>query len=91
MTDNLPRILPDGVGAVIRTSAWDVPAIFRFLQDAGRVPDADMRRTFNMGIGMIVACGSEQVDSVLTHFRTVGEQALVIGELEPGEGVRYSA
>ena len=91
ITDNLPRILPDGVGAVIRTSAWDVPAIFRFLQDAGRVPDADMRRTFNMGIGMIIACGAEQVDSVLTHFRTVGEQALAIGELEPGEGVRYSA
>ena len=91
ISDNLPRILPDGVGAVIRTGAWEVPAIFRFLQDAGRVPDADMKRTFNMGIGMIVACSPEQRDSVVEHFRTVGEQATVIGELEPGDGVRYSA
>jgi phosphoribosylformylglycinamidine cyclo-ligase len=89
ITDNLPRILPEGVGATITTKSWDVPALFRFLQAAGAVPDAEMRRTFNMGIGMIVACDSKNADDVLASLGALGEDARVIGELVPGKGVRY--
>ena len=89
ITDNLPRILPEGLGARIVTTAWDVPPIFRFLQHAGQVPDDDMRRTFNMGIGLIVACAAADVDDVLAILREQGEGAAVIGELVPGEGVAY--
>jgi phosphoribosylformylglycinamidine cyclo-ligase len=89
ITDNLPRILPEGVGATIATKSWDVPALFRFLQASGGVPDAEMRRTFNMGIGMIVACDSKNADDVLASLGAQGEDARVIGELVPGKGVRY--
>jgi phosphoribosylformylglycinamidine cyclo-ligase len=89
ITDNLPRIIPEGLGARIMTSAWDVPPIFRFLQNAGEVPDKDMRRTFNMGIGLIVACAASDVEEVLRLLEQYGERATVIGELIPGEGVVY--
>ena len=89
ITDNLPRILPEGVGATITTKSWDVPALFRFLEAAGGVPDAEMRRTFNMGIGMIVACESKNAVDVLALLGAQGEEAWVIGELVPGKGVRY--
>jgi phosphoribosylformylglycinamidine cyclo-ligase len=89
ITDNLPRIIPEGLGARIMTSAWDVPQIFRFLQNAGEVPDKDMRRTFNMGIGLIVACAASDVEEVLRLLEQYGERATVIGELIPGEGVVY--
>jgi phosphoribosylformylglycinamidine cyclo-ligase len=81
ITDNLPRILPDGVGARIETSAWDVPPVFRWLERAGEVPVADMYRTFNMGIGLILVVSRQDADSVLSHLR----EARVIGELEAGE------
>ena len=57
ITDNLPRILPAGTHAVIDRASWRVPAIFEWLQQAGDVPADDMLRTFNMGIGLIVAVG----------------------------------
>ena len=86
ITDNLPRILPDGTAAVIRRSAWEVPSIFRFLQQAGEVPVEDMYRTFNMGIGLIAACRPEHADSLLASLAGAGEPgARVIGEVVAGE------
>src|SRR5688572_16546747 len=58
-TENLPRILPDGVHAVVDRSAWTPPPIFTWLQQTGNVPTEDMFRTFNMGVGLIVACARE--------------------------------
>jgi phosphoribosylformylglycinamidine cyclo-ligase len=89
ITDNLPRILPDGIGARIVTTAWDVPPMFGFLQRAGQVPDDDMRRTFNMGIGLIVACAATDADEALALLNEQGDRAVVIGELIAGEGVVY--
>ena len=60
ITDNLPRMLPSGTHAAIDRSAWQTPAIFQWLQQAGGVPDADMLRTFNMGIGLIIACAPDR-------------------------------
>ena len=91
ITDNLPRIFPPGVGAVIHRSAWSVPPLFSFLQSAGRVPVEDMYRTFNMGIGLIIACDPATEARVLDLLRVAGEdRAAVIGEMVPGERhVRY--
>jgi phosphoribosylformylglycinamidine cyclo-ligase len=93
ITDNLPRILPDGTGAVIDRSAWPVPAIFRWLQDTGSVPDDDMLRTFNMGIGLILACDPSKSDQVIADLARAGEPAAVpIGRIVSGQrSVEYRA
>jgi phosphoribosylformylglycinamidine cyclo-ligase len=88
ITENLPRILPHGVAAEVRRDAWPVPAIFRLLQDVGHVADDEMYRTFNMGIGLIVACAGGDADHVLATLRAAGEErAAVIGTLVHGDRV----
>ncbi len=91
VTENLPRILPSGVAAEIDRRTWDVPAIFQWLQSTGGVPEAAMFRTFNMGIGLIMACGEGDVPALLTQLAAVGEtHAIRIGRVGAGgEGVRY--
>jgi phosphoribosylformylglycinamidine cyclo-ligase len=91
ITDNLPRVLPGGTHAEIDRSAWTVPPVFHWLQTAGRVPDDDMLRTFNMGIGLIVVSGAEDADALLDGLARSGERdARRIGVVRPaGEGVRY--
>ena len=93
ITDNLPRILPEGTSAVIDRSRWEVPAIFQWLQRTGNVPDEDMLRTFNMGIGLIVACADTSVDRLLADLATAGEpHAKRIGRVASGSpGVEYRA
>jgi phosphoribosylformylglycinamidine cyclo-ligase len=87
LTDNLPRILPSGTSVKIDSSAWTVPPLFRFLQDVGDVPDPDMYRTFNMGIGMVVVCAPDETAEVVAHLGRSGEsEAVIIGEVVDGEG-----
>ncbi len=84
--DNLPRVLPQGVGARIDRSAWSVPPIFRLIQQRGQVDADEMYRVFNMGIGMIVIVSPEAVDAA----RAAAPEAVVIGEttLWDGAGAR---
>ena len=90
ITDNLPRIFPDGMGAVIARDAWDVPAIFTFLQQGGGVKDDEMLRAFNMGIGMIVACDARYQSEVLAILQTSGGSgSTVIGSIVEGSSVEY--
>ena len=91
ITDNLPRILPEGVHAEIDRRAWTVPPVFRWLQSRGSVPTDDMLRTFNMGIGLIIACAAEAAQGVLASLAAAGERgACRIGRIvSGGEGVRY--
>ena len=91
ITDNLPRILPAGTHASIDRSAWAVPPLFQWLVSAGGVPIDDAYRTFNMGIGLIVACAPDDWQAVLTTFVEHGEpHARVIGRIISGEpGVSY--
>jgi phosphoribosylformylglycinamidine cyclo-ligase len=84
ITDNLPRILPPRVSARIERGSWPTPALFSFLEQAGHVPIEEMYRTFNMGIGMIVACAAADVDRVREMLSASGERSWVIGELVPG-------
>jgi phosphoribosylformylglycinamidine cyclo-ligase len=85
ITDNLPRIFPDGIGASIDRRAWEVPPLFQFLWKAGNVPVGDMYRSFNMGIGLIIACRPADSDRVTGVLRGGGESPRVIGELVAGD------
>jgi phosphoribosylformylglycinamidine cyclo-ligase len=91
ITDNLPRIFPDGVHALIDRRSWEVPPIFRWLQRTGVVPDDDMLRTFNMGIGLIIVCAAPDAHSIVATLEDAGaEGSRIIGSIEAGaEGVRY--
>jgi len=85
ITENLPRIFPDGLGAAISKDAWEVPPIFRVLQRGGGVSDDEMLRAFNMGIGMIVACDSRYQSEVLAMLQTGGGAgSTVIGTMVSG-------
>ena len=92
ITENLPRMLPDGVEARVELDRWRPPPIFPFLQERGEVPDDDMYRTFNMGIGMILAVAGADADPVLGRLGELGEsEACVIGRIVAGERtVRYA-
>jgi phosphoribosylformylglycinamidine cyclo-ligase len=85
ITDNLPRMLPDGLTATIERNAWSIPPIFRFLQREGSVPDDDMWRTFNMGIGLILACRASDRDGLMRTLAESGEAPVVMGALVEGE------
>jgi phosphoribosylformylglycinamidine cyclo-ligase len=83
---NLPRVLPEGCRALVRRRSWDVPPIFRVLQDAGGVSDAEMFRTFNMGIGYVLVVPAAAADTVATLAAEAGAAPLrVIGEVVAGE------
>jgi phosphoribosylformylglycinamidine cyclo-ligase len=86
ITDNLPRILPHGTAAVVDTAAWEVPPLFRWLQDSGNVPVEDMLRTFNMGIGLIIVTARDHAEPLVSELAARGgRDSRVIGEIVPGE------
>jgi phosphoribosylformylglycinamidine cyclo-ligase len=83
--DNLPRILPDGVGAIIRQGTWQVPPIFTLIQKLGTVDDAEMFRVFNMGLGLLAVVPANQVEraqNVLTN------DCFHVGEIVSGRGAQ---
>ena len=92
ITENLPRILPDGCGAVIHPGTWSVPPLFVLLQRLGSIPASEMFRAFNMGVGLIVACDAERAQDVLGLLARAGErEARIIGQVAGGDRtVRYS-
>ena len=90
ITENLPRVLPEGCAARVRQGSWEVPPLFTWLQRAGGVPDDDMLRTFNLGIGLILVVSAGDADGVLARLRSAGESPVVIGDIVRGApGVRY--
>ncbi len=86
LTENLPRVFPDGVSARIDTGAWRVPPVFTQLQKLGEIDTEEMLRTFNMGIGMCVVVPADQADRALEILHGMGESASIIGRMEPGDG-----
>lgn len=84
---NLVRALPRGLGARVNTTAWEVPSIFQFLQDAGQVARDEMFDVFNMGIGMIVIVSRGKADSVREAIIGAGVDAWLMGDVVNGEGV----
>ena len=83
LVENVPRILPHQVMAVLQEQAWEIPPLFRWLQQQGNVTDAEMHRVFNCGIGMVIVVAPEHMDIALQCLRTAGETAWSIGEIKP--------
>lgn len=83
--ENVPRMLHDGVCAVIRKDSYEVPAIFKMLATDGDIEEKMMYNTFNMGIGMVLAVAKEDVDAVSGAIEKAGEKCFVIGQVEAGE------
>ena len=84
ITDNLPRILPDGLGATIDTSKWKIPAIFQMIENMGDVSSAEMYRVFNMGLGMLIVVSQTDADMVLDLL----DDGFIVGEIVQGDGVQ---
>ena len=83
--ENIPRSIPDGLGARIEKAALRTPAIFDFIAKSGHIPERDMFNTFNMGVGMSVTVPKEQADRALAVLRENGEDAYIMGEIVSGE------
>ena len=88
--DNIPRVLPDGLGVRIDTSSWNVPPLFRLIQDKGNIAAEEMYRVFNMGIGFILIVPAAEADAAIEHLRASGETVYRLGETEAGSGVRLA-
>jgi len=83
---NVPRALPPGMQADIHRSAWEVPPVFRLVQERGGVDEAEMYATLNMGIGMIVIVPQADADECMAHLSASGEGATLIGRVSEGDG-----
>ncbi len=85
ITENLPRVLPRGVAAVIEIGSWPVPTIFEHLQKLGNVPQDEMLRTFNMGLGMLLVVPAKKFKKAQTVLERVGEKAYTVGRIVKGD------
>ncbi len=83
--ENVPRMLPEGLKAVIHKGTWKVLPVFELMREKGNIPERDMYNTFNMGIGMIVAVDADKADAAVKCLTDAGETAYIIGELTKGE------
>ena len=83
--ENVPRMLPDELKAVIHKGTWEMLPIFDILREKGNIPEANMYNTFNMGIGMIVAIDADKAEEAVRVLEEAGEKAFIIGELVEGE------
>jgi len=91
LSENLPRVLPDSVAAAVDLSAITVPPVFGWLAKAGRLDDAEMLRTFNCGIGMVVIAAGDRAGTVLQALAEAGEAPVVLGRIIPPTGARSDA
>jgi phosphoribosylformylglycinamidine cyclo-ligase len=83
--ENIPRMLPEGVRAVVQKDSYEVPAIFKLMAKVGSIEEEMMYNTYNMGIGMMLAVDSADVDKTMEALKAAGEQAYVVGHIEAGE------
>jgi phosphoribosylformylglycinamidine cyclo-ligase len=87
---NVPRALPDGLGAVVRRGAWEEPRVFSEIMRLGAVEEAEMDRVFNRGIGMVLVVDAAGADAAVAALTSAGQAAVVIGEVADGAGVRFA-
>jgi len=89
LTENLPRVLPDGLGADIDLGAWALPPVFRWLSEVGQLEPREMLKTFNAGIGMVVGVDAARADALHDHLTQAGETVVRLGHVTERVGVRY--
>ena len=83
--ENIPRMLPEGMHAVVRKDSYEIPAIFKLLQKTGNIAEDMMYNTYNMGLGMIVAVSPDKVDATMEAIKSAGDVPYVVGEIKAGE------
>jgi phosphoribosylformylglycinamidine cyclo-ligase len=81
LTENIPRVLPEGMTAILKRSKWNLPEIFRWLQRQGNVPDGEMHRVFNCGVGMVLIVAPEVAGTAMEMLHSMGETAWTIGDV----------
>ncbi|WP_422475859.1 phosphoribosylformylglycinamidine cyclo-ligase [Endozoicomonas sp. ALB032] len=86
LTENLPRVIPEGCVAVINTKSWEIPEVFKHLQQAGNIAQSEMYLTFNCGVGMVVCVPQLQAEQAVARLNELGEEAFIIGHMESGSG-----
>ncbi|MGD9828032.1 MAG: phosphoribosylformylglycinamidine cyclo-ligase [Hyphomicrobiaceae bacterium] len=91
LSENLPRVLPDGLAAHVDLAAFAMPPVFDWLKREGRIAEAELLRTFNCGIGMVVVAEAARADAVSNALRAAGESPTIIGSVEQGRGVKSEA
>ena len=85
LVDNIPRVIPEDTIAVIRKKALPLLPVFKFLQKAGNIEEAEMFRTFNMGVGFVMIVAPYYASSIIDQFKKLGQEAALIGEIKKGE------
>lgn len=90
ITENLPRVLPEGMGATVNLDAWDLPGVFKWLAQQGGMEQSEMLKTFNSGIGMVVVVAADSVADVTAALQGEGQSVITLGQVEAGQGVTYS-
>ncbi|MGB8329648.1 MAG: phosphoribosylformylglycinamidine cyclo-ligase [Polyangiales bacterium] len=90
LPENLPRVIPEDLGIAIDAGSWTPDPIFRLIQERGEVADAEMRRTFNMGVGFTMVVDPRRAPSLLDALTASGERAFIMGSVVDGEGVSFS-
>ncbi|WP_406678747.1 phosphoribosylformylglycinamidine cyclo-ligase [Moorella sp. ACPs] len=86
LVENPPRILPQGLSMRLDRRSWPVPPVFHLIQENGKVPEPEMYRTFNMGLGMLAVVAASDADRVKARLQAAGEEVFVVGEIIPGQG-----
>lgn len=89
LTENLPRVLPEGLGAEVDLEAWALPDLFKWMRGVGGIAEAEMLKTFNCGIGMVLAVDAESEFAITTHLAEAGETVYRLGTVTQGAGVSY--
>ena len=84
--DNVPRVLPTNVDARFDRSTWKTPAIFEFIEEAGKVDHEEMYRVFNMGIGYVIMVAKKDVEQTMKILKANKQRAIIVGEVVPGTG-----
>ncbi|ABL71992.1 phosphoribosylformylglycinamidine cyclo-ligase [Paracoccus denitrificans] len=90
ITENLPRVLPEGLGAQVDLDSFSLPPVFDWLAEAGGIAEAEMLKTFNCGIGMILAVAADRAAAIEALLKAEGETVFRLGQVSPGAGVGYS-
>ncbi|MEM8579911.1 MAG: AIR synthase-related protein, partial [Pseudomonadota bacterium] len=90
LTENLPRVLPLGLGAKVDLNAWTLPPVFAWLASEGGMAQAEMLKTFNAGIGMVLVVEAAEAASLTELLTSQGEVVFQLGSVVPGEGVTYA-
>ncbi len=90
LTENLPRVLPEDLGADIDLNSWELPAVFKWMAQAGGIAEAEMLKTFNCGQGMILSVAADRVDAIVEILEGEGETVTRLGTVTEGAGIRYT-